>query len=424
MNDDLWLKKIKEQLDDYQEPLPRGGWERLQRELEQPGQAVPAPRRRLVAFRRWSVAAAAAMLVAVAGVSFWLLNSPTGEVMRQAEVPVVHRPDVEPRPAAESDVLARAEESRPQSGVRTPRAVTVREASAGTPAVEQEAPAAERHEEAEQKETPETAAVREAEAREEAEPRTTVPARRKKTSLDEPAVVTAGKKKSAGGWAFGLSVGNRGTSAGNGTTATPSMDASGNMVQGSNINLSATANGVITIPSEQELTFKDGMPYVQHRKEAAVSADHRQPVSVGFSVRKDLGKGFSVETGLMYTYLHSDIYQSGGGSKTAQKLHYLGIPLRANWNFVDTRHFTFYVSAGGAAEKCVYGKLGSEKQTVKPVQWSVLGNVGAQYNLSSRWGLYVEPGVSYYFDDGSPVQTIRKERPCSFTLQAGLRICY
>lgn len=91
---------------------------------------------------------------------------------------------------------------------------------------------------------------------------------------------------------------------------------------------------------------------------------------------------------------------------------------------MDTRHFTFYVSAGGAVEKCVYGKLGSEKQTVKPVQWSVLGNVGAQYNLSSRWGLYVEPGVSYYFDDGSPVQTIRKERPCSFTLQAGLRICY
>ena len=65
-------------------------------------------------------------------------------------------------------------------------------------------------------------------------------------------------------------------------------------------------------------------------------------------------------------------------------------------------------------EKCVYGKLGHEKQTVKPVQWSVLGAVGAQYNLSRRWGLYVEPGVSYYFDDGSPVQTIRK----------GLRLSY
>ena len=90
-----------------------------------------------------------------------------------------------------------------------------------------------------------------------------------------------------------------------------------------------------------------------------------------------------------------------------QKLHYLGIPLRVNWNFVDTRKFSVYLSAGGAIEKCVYGKLGDEKQTVDPVQLSVLGALGAQYNLSRRWGLYVEPGLSYYFDDGSKVQTIR-----------------
>ena len=86
--------------------------------------------------------------------------------------------------------------------------------------------------------------------------------------------------------------------------------------------------------------------------------------------------------------------------------------------------FSVYLTAGGAIEKCVYGKLGDEKQTVDPVQLSVLGALGAQYNLSRRWGLYVEPGISYYFDDGSKVQTIRKERPCSFTLQAGLRLTY
>ena len=28
-DDELWLKKIKERLDDYSEPLPDTGWERL-----------------------------------------------------------------------------------------------------------------------------------------------------------------------------------------------------------------------------------------------------------------------------------------------------------------------------------------------------------------------------------------------------------
>ena len=50
--------------------------------------------------------------------------------------------------------------------------------------------------------------------------------------------------------------------------------------------------------------------------------------------------------------------------------------------------------------------------------------VGAQFNATDHVGLYVEPGVSYFFDDGSKVQTIRKERPCNFNLQAGLRFTY
>ena len=85
--------------------------------------------------------------------------------------------------------------------------------------------------------------------------------------------------------------------------------------------------------------------------------------------------------------------------------------------------FDFY-EAGGAMEKCVYGKIGSKNETVKPLQFSVMGAVGAQYNISSRVGIYVEPGVSYFFDDGSDIETIRKENPCNFTLQGGVRLTY
>jgi hypothetical protein len=38
--------------------------------------------------------------------------------------------------------------------------------------------------------------------------------------------------------------------------------------------------------------------------------------------------------------------------------------------------------------------------------------------------VYVEPGVSHYFDDGSKVETIRKESALNFTLQAGVRLMY
>lgn len=423
MNDELWLKKIKERLDDCSEPLPSGGWKRLQRELEK---AVPpaVPRRsRLLMMRRWPIAAAASALVAVVAVSLWLLQSPVGQEVRRAEVPVVAQPDEIPGSVSENEQLALAAEA--PSRVKTPRTVLPVEVAA--------LPIPEATENVETEEDEDgisavpVAEVSDTEDVTNPEEKDKEPVRRaasKKTSLDEPRVIISrSSRKADGGWSFGLSVGNRSGSSDGGDKDYVADPTPGGLVQGSNINLSTTTDGVIAIPGEQELTFKDGMPYVLKRAEEPIDAQHHQPVSVGFSVRKNLGHGLSVESGLIYTYLHSDLYFHSGGSRE-QKLHYLGIPLRVNWNFVDTRKFSVYLSAGGAVEKCVYGKLGDEKQTVDPVQLSVLGALGAQYNLSRRWGLYVEPGISYYFDDGSKVQTIRKERPCSFTLQAGLRLTY
>ena len=422
MSDELWLKKIKERLDDCSEPLPPGGWERLQRELDKAAPSAVPHRSRLVMMRRWSVAAAASALVAVAAVSLWLLQSPVGQEVRRAEVPVVTQPDEIPGSVPENEQLALASEV--PSRTKTSRTVV--------PVNVAVVPVSEVAENIEIKEgedvieavpvvdVPEVEDVAVPKEEKKESVRRSTP---KKTSLDEPRVISRSQKREDG-WSFGLSVGNRSGSSDGGDKDLIYDSGPGGLVQGSNINLSATTNGVIAIPGEQELTFKDGMPYVLKRSDEPVDAKHRQPVSVGFSVRKNLGHGLSVESGLMYTYLYSDLYFGKGNNSVEQKLHYLGIPLRVNWNFVDTRKFSVYLSAGGAIEKCVYGKLGDEKQTVDPVQLSVLGALGAQYNLSRRWGLYIEPGISYYFDDGSKVQTIRKERPCSFTLQAGLRLTY
>jgi len=165
--------------------------------------------------------------------------------------------------------------------------------------------------------------------------------------------------------------------------------------------------------------IKNGGKIVEHEY-------HDKPITFGLSMTKTINRNWNVETGLQYSLLKSEFIlgEDDYYVQKRQKLHYLGIPLRANWNFVDKKSFIMYVSAGGAMEKCVYGKIGSKNETVKPLQFSVMGAVGAQYNISSRVGIYVEPGVSYFFDDGSDIETIRKENPCNFTLQGGIRLTY
>ena len=224
--------------------------------------------------------------------------------------------------------------------------------------------------------------------------------------------------KRGGRWSMGVGIGNGGGLPTNGSENFAPRPMT------NRVDLMTIMNGAVSIPADQEVIFEEGVPYLKSNTTAVVDYEHHQPVSFGLSVRKSLPKGFSVETGLTYTLLSSDIKRQGDTKMQSQKLHYIGIPVRGNWNFLEKKYFTLYVSAGGMVEKCVYGKLADDKVNVKPLQFSVAGAVGAQFNATDHVGLYVEPGVSYFFDDGSKVQTIRKERPCNFNLQAGLRFTY
>ncbi|WP_321519133.1 outer membrane beta-barrel protein [uncultured Bacteroides sp.] len=161
--------------------------------------------------------------------------------------------------------------------------------------------------------------------------------------------------------------------------------------------------------------------------------NHKQPVSFGLSVRKQLSKEFALESGIVYTRLESNA-SLGNYLKKEQTLHYIGIPLKVNYLFLDRRYVTLYLSGGGMVEKSVSGEtrtltISTEKATtenlnVKPLQWSVNGAFGAQFNATRQFGVFVEPGVIYYYNDGSQIKSIRKETPFNFNLQLGLRISY
>ena len=393
---ELWMNKLKEKLADYSEPVPASGWEQLEKEL------MPPVEKKIYPYRKWMMAAAAIIILAVvSSVSLYFLGTPAADEIRHIQTPAlastpdalpgVQQPDmqgtaVEPvlRPVTREDRLAKVDRNHTEqkTGIDEPKQAENTDVSQG------------------QSQDTERSNNRP----------------RRPSGKDKLHIPTEKRSSQKGTWSMGLSVGNSGG-------ASTEVGA-GSHAYMSRVSMLSVSNGLMeTIPNDQTLVFEDGVPYLRQAKQV-VDIKHHQPISFGLSVRKGLAKGFSLETGLTYTLLSSDAKLAGEEQQIEQKLHYIGIPLRANWNFLDKKLVTLYVSGGGMVEKCVYGKLGSEKETVKPLQFSVSGGVGAQINATKRLGIYVEPGVAYYFNDGSDIQTIRKENPFNFNIQAGVRLTY
>lgn len=141
---------------------------------------------------------------------------------------------------------------------------------------------------------------------------------------------------------------------------------------------------------------------------------HRQPIRFGLSFRYCLNDRWSVEGGLSYTRLSSDITitENGVTKVSEQRLNYIGLPLKINYEFWKSNHFGLYISAGGTIEK---------RLDASPWQFSLNGAAGAEYKLTNAFRLYAEPGIGYYFKDGSSTPTIYKDHPLNFNLNIGLR---
>ena len=58
---------------------------------------------------------------------------------------------------------------------------------------------------------------------------------------------------------------------------------------------------------------------------------------------------------------------------------------------------------------------------MRQLQFSVNGSLGAAFNLNRQFSLYAEPGMGYYFDNGSTIPTYYQDKPFSFNLNVGLR---
>lgn len=161
------------------------------------------------------------------------------------------------------------------------------------------------------------------------------------------------------------------------------------------------------------------------------------PITFGLTVDIPLTRLFSLQTGLTYTYLLSEIQgnQENSTSWTLdQSLHYLGLPLSLAVDMVNHRSWRVYAAAGGGLEKALCALQHSElrnsltgeystantTQSVSGVQPYAAASFGLAYTFASRWQVYFQPALNYYFDTNQPM-SIRTKKPFSLNLGAGFR---
>lgn len=419
-----WVDCMKDRLEQYAEPVPVGGWEALEKELA-PVASTPSVKWKRMA---WAAVVAWALLSLVGA---WMLQLSDEEVVKQVasysesihDLPQTTEVEVV-MPKPEQPVLAQTD--KPQRRV---------------------ASSAEKHQpgivdSSEQKETAETLSNSEEDksladneqcVQEETVTEKTFSKRTAGRSRSYASTASVGLKKTKNTkWSIAMGYGN-------------SLGQRGNSFPGYST-LDLASYSPVKEPLQGNITHSGNMPHRAPLLGVDAGADgefpqtevtHKTPVTVGFSFRYNINRQFAVETGLDYTLLSSEL--RAGTNQTyyveSYKFHYLGIPLKASWTFLDIPYLSLYLTAGGELEKSLAGKykkmyVGKDEEVttwndnVKPVQWSVLGGLGVQLKLSQDLGIYAEPGVVYYFDDGSMVQTIRKEKPFNFKIQLGVRWTY
>ena len=154
---------------------------------------------------------------------------------------------------------------------------------------------------------------------------------------------------------------------------------------------------------------------------------HSQPITFGLSVGYDLTDRLTATTGLVYTQAESDFVKSSGNDNVTetQQLHYIGVPVGIKYNIWSNSMVQAYTTAGAEADFNVAATMTTadiKTDTDKDkVQFSVNAAAGLQINIMRQVGVFAEPGIRYYFNNKSNVETIFKDKPWAFSMQIGVR---
>ena len=430
MSNQDWTSKLQDQLAGYQESVSHDLWAGIEQSL---AHSETGKKARIVYFKRWSAIAAAVALLGIGG-SYVYLHQ---ENVEKGNLQLASLSS----PAVSADLQSAASQSAPshvvsadlQSAASQPAPSHIVSAdlqSAASQPAPSHAVSADLQSAASQKKTSDDV------LKEESENEISLLAEKSdhKTltrSTDHHAAAYASqsyhfeKNEEVSGWSMQLYAEN----------LTPSLggvnsDASGSYRDYSHGTMAEPMLGVIPDPTAGGIYGEEYLlaSYKAIQRKQQVNAKHHAPVSVGLQVAFGIAPRLSLSTGLVYTRTSSDFYPYAPGSSynVHQVLHYVGIPVGLNYEFWQSGGFHAYVMAGAEADYNV--KNDTEEEGVKKenakrdrVQFSGKASLGAQYDITPKVGLYIEPGAKYYFDNGSHVENTFKDKKLNFNLQFGLR---
>ena len=144
------------------------------------------------------------------------------------------------------------------------------------------------------------------------------------------------------------------------------------------------------------------------------------PLSFGLTIRRDFNRYIGLETGLVYTYLASNLSKWDEVQyKSHLELHYLGIPVNLVVSLWQNSRWKIYLTGGVMMEKGLRAKQTEsrfwqmemnnqvDKRGISGLQWSLNVSAGVSYRFYKDWNFYFETRISHYFDNDRPVSIAR-----------------
>ncbi len=424
--EDKWMKNFRERMKDYSEPLPDDLWQEIQQDLK-------AEEVKVIPFwKRWQMAAAVALVLVVSSLSVWFWTSSPVNGTREYVVETEQALE----PYQEEEIVHPVEEIVKKQEPIVAETIIMRKANEIIVPLEVIEDATEENL-SETIETEDSKTIVKDDAQEskeevkEVEVKETPARQNHPTNSSQGLMAKKGKKRDAS-WSVGLSAGN--------LMASAKGEGSGRMLMDDVLPGRPNYYLEFMAPIADEYASNSDEEMLPSRSRGlfgteTIGYNHRAPLAFGLSVRWALNDDWALESGLTYTRLVSDV--NVGYSKGEQKLHYVGVPLKVNRRLWSNRWLEVYGSAGGMLEKCISGSqkltqklskdISKEEEAdlkVHELQASLNAALGVQLKLNGRVGIYAEPSVVYYFEDGSEVETIRKEHPLNLNFQVGLRFTF
>ena len=403
-----WVKQLRDKLADHQEPAPADMWAQIEARLPQPGAVhQPAAKPRLVSVWAKYVAVAAVFVGMITCNGYLLWRISNEETVK--DCPQMASSTIEPEKQEETPM-----ESRNYALVETHEPASVRYGQRVESLLQpqsQDASAEQQEVAMEPEQVPAQKMEDKHETREEAPFEAGKEQEQLLRELDEQ-ITRTNVRQTRGRVGFGLYAQN---GFGNEMSATgvlmsPQMAANYDF-RHNLIGMAKTRDGGERI-------------YLANYEERQ---KHYQPISIGLSVNVPISSVISLSSGLVYTRLRSDftVVMSGNPMTTEQMLHYLGVPLNVQYRLWGYKGLKVYGVAGAEADYNVKARQELEglTQEISRDRWqfSLKGGLGVEYDVIPQLGIYVEPGLKYYFDNGSRVQNFFKDKPTNFNLQVGLR---